>query len=65
MLKKMVYHRNGDDPERDTDGIMSANPFLFEFMVDETGVTANVIDTDASYNKIQKSNQSEKIHEID
>ena len=29
-------HGNGDDPERDTNGIVSANPLLFSFVVDET-----------------------------
>jgi len=39
-------HSNGDDPERDTDGIVSANPLWFEFMVHETGGAADVIYTD-------------------
>ena len=40
-------HSNGNDPERDTDGVMSANPLLFELMVDEAGVTADVIYTNS------------------
>jgi len=40
-------HRDGDNPESDTDGVMSTNPLLLELMVDIAGCAVNVVDTDA------------------